>query len=330
MGKARGLTLFVVLLLPTSLLAQAWVPPKGELVFSVHYQWLKADEHLFSSDVLGSELTPVEELFGVDYTSVGQDFGKIDSHAIVMDADFAVTDKLALSGGLAFVQARWRGIPEDAEAELDDGTYHGDLQDARIGARYVAWNGSWMITPSATFVFPITSYPTVGHAVIGRGLKELQLGMNFGRLLNLGGLPRAYITGTYAYTIMEDLEMVSLDRSNLQLELGYFHRAMTFQVFGSWQKIHGGIEWARDISLHAHDLDGVLAAHDQAAATRDFQMGAAVSFQVNEVADLFVALNNTFWGANTHSGRTISFGVNYGFQAFGGIRPPSHGGNENP
>ena len=311
----------VFLLLPASLLAQAWVPPKGELFFSVSYQWLKADKHLLSSDVLGPELTPIEELYGVDFDSVAQDFGKIDSQAVVLDADIAVTDKLALSGGLAFVQGRWRGVPADADSAWDDGTYHGHFQDARIGARYAALNGSWMLTPSADFVFPLTDYPIMGHSVIGRGLKELQLGVNVGRILNLGGIPRAYVQGRYAYAIIEDVETVSLDRSNLQLELGYFHRAMTFQVFGSWQKVHGGIDWAQHISPHASDLAAVVGVHDQAAQTRDFELGGAVTFHISDAADLLVALNNTLWGANTHSARTVTFGITYGFRAFGGIGP---------
>ena len=117
----------------------------------------------------------------------------------------------------------------------------------------MALNGTRVLTPSATFVLSVTDYPVIGHAAIGRKLKELQLGVNFGRLLNIGGMPRAYIQGSYAYTIVEDLDIVSLDRSNVVLSGGYFHRAITLQVIGSWQNIHGGIDWAHDIGQR-HDL----------------------------------------------------------------------------
>ncbi len=175
----------VFLLLPTGLIAQeeAWVPPKGELFWSVRYQWYKADDHLFSSDVLGPELTPLEELQGVDFDSAALDLGKMESQLIVLDADIGITDKLALTGGLAFVQGKYTQSGSGGpEGPIDDGAFHGNFQDARIGVRYMALNGSWVLTPSATFVLPVTDYPIIGHAAIGRGLKELQLGVNFGRL----------------------------------------------------------------------------------------------------------------------------------------------------
>ncbi len=320
------LAALVFLLLPTSLLAQeeAWVPPKGELFWSIRYQWYKADDHLFSSAVLKPELTPWEARRGIDLDSTHRDSGKMESHVIVLDADIGITDKLALSGGLAFVQSKYtQSGTGGPEGPTDDGAFHGNFQDARIGVRYMVLNGTWVLTPSATFILPVTDYPIRGHVAIGRGLKELQLGANFGRLLNIGGVPRAYIQGSYAYTIMEDLDIVSLDRSNVVLSGGYFHRAITLQVFGSWQNIHGGIDWAHDIRA-SPDLGEISETHDQAAATRDFQLGGAVSFHVSEAADLFVAVNNTLWGANTYNGRTLSFGVTYGFKAFGGIRTPGN------
>jgi hypothetical protein len=248
----------------------------------------------------------------------------MESQVIVMDADIGITDKLALSGGLAFVQGKYTqsgtGKPE---GPTDDGTFHGNFKDARFRVRYMALNGSWVLTPSATVVLPITDYPIKGHAAIGRKLKELQLGVNFGRFLNIGGVPRAFVQGSYAYTIMEDLDIASLDRSNLVLKGGYFHRAITLQVLGSWQNIHGGIDWIHDLG-HRDDLREAGDIHDQAAATRNFQMGGSISFHVSEAADLFIGLNNTLWGANTYNGRTLSFGVMYGFKAFGRIRTPGN------
>ena len=323
--RSVALSVLVCLLLPMGLLAQeeAWVPPRGELFWSIRYQWYEADKHLVSSAVLGPERTPWEVRRGVDLETTERDLGKMASQVIVMDADIGITDRLALSGGLAFVQGKWtQSGTGRSEGPTDDGTFHGNFQDARIGVRYMALNGSWVFTPSATFVLPVTDYPIRGHAAIGRGLKELQLGVNFGRLLNIGGVPRAYIQGSYAYTIMEDLDIVSLDRSNAVLSGGYFHRAITLQVIGSWQNIHGGIDWAHDI--HAGpDLEEIVETHDQAAATRNFLMGGGgVSFHVSEAVDLLVSLNNTLWGANTYNGRTLSFGATYGFQAFGGIGRP--------
>lgn len=327
--RGPALVLLILALSPASLLAQAWVPPKGELYFDITYQWLRADDHLYSDEVLGPELTPLETLFG-DLQSTSQDEGRIRSHAILMNADIGITDRLALSGGLAFVQAKFvptgpASFPENPD--IDDGAFHGDFQDARLGARYVLLDGSWVLTPSATVVLPVTDYPVLGHAAIGRNLKEAQFGVNVGRFMNIGGAPRAYLHGNYTYAVMEDTEIASLDRSNLQLELGFLHRAFTVQVFGAWEKIHGGIEWHNlgghhdSLGDHEDPFEAVNGIHDQVAATRDFQLGGAVTFHVSDAADLFVALNDTVWGANTHDAGTLTFGVSWGLQAFGGIGP---------
>lgn len=315
--RALGCSL-LVLLLPATARSQAWLPRPGEAVFTVNYQWLQADDHLFGDSVLGSELTPLELRRGRDFTSTVQDYGPVTSHAVIFDGDVGITDRLALSGGLAFVQAKWvqGGYGLQENPTVDDGAYHGSLQDARIGARFVALDSDWKLTPSASFIFPTRDYPVFGHAAIGRGLNELQLGMNFGRLLSIYSA-RAYVQGHYFYALMENpSDEISVDRSFLQMDLGFFYRAVTFQVSGIWQRVHGGIDWAQDIGPHVQT--SLLRAHDQAAAATDFHMGGSVWFELTETTDVYVAVNQTLWGANTHAGTTLTFGFNVGARLWGG------------
>ena len=84
MRRVLALSVLVCLLLPTGLLAQeeVWVPPKGEIFWSIRYQWYKADDHLLSRAVLKPELTPLEQLQGVDFDPAARDLGQMESHRL--------------------------------------------------------------------------------------------------------------------------------------------------------------------------------------------------------------------------------------------------------
>ena len=199
----------LALLIPASALAQgAWVPRKGEGVFSISSQWLEADRHLVDS----SGTSPLEEWFGIDYDSNSVDWGKLESMAVVLDADVGVTDRLAVTGGLAFMAPRYTGNLPDGPG--DDGDFHGSIQDARIGARFVAVNeGPWAVTPFAAFVFPTTDYAIRGHTAPGLGLKELQVGATVGRLIDIGGLSEALASGSLLLRIHGECERGNRTRS---------------------------------------------------------------------------------------------------------------------
>ena len=234
--------LFVlILLIPGRALAQgAWVPRQGEAAFSINYQWLDAKRHAADN----SGLSPFEAWFGLDFDSNEiEDFGRLSALSMVLDAEVGVTDRLTLTGGLAFTTARYLGdVPE---TPLDDGQFHGSVQDARIAARYAAVNdGTWSVTPFAAFVFPATDYAVFGQTAPGLGLNELQVGAAVGRLLDIRGSPRAWFQGAYYYAFMENVsEEITVDRSNLILELGYFvNERLSVNLLTNWQKVHGGIE----------------------------------------------------------------------------------------
>ena len=175
--------LFVVLILiPASALAQgAWLPGEGRASFAISYQWLNASNHIFSSAVEGSELSPIEEWLGFDFPSkVDPGSGTSQSMAVVLDADIGITDRLAVFGGLAFIAPRYLGAFPYPTVPGDDGKFHGTFQDARIGARFAAVDdGSWMVTPFAAVVFPTHDYPVLGHSAPGVGLKQRLGGRGF-------------------------------------------------------------------------------------------------------------------------------------------------------
>ncbi len=234
--------LFVLLILlpPASALAQAaWGPSQGEAFFSISYQWLDAKRHALDN----SGLSPFEDWLGQYFDSNEiEDFGRLSALSMVLDAEVGVTDRLTLTGGLAFTTARYLGDVPETPTDAD-GQFHGAVQDARIAARYAAVNdGTWSVTPFAAFVFPATDYAVFGQTAPGLGLNELQVGAAVGRLLDIRGSPRAWFQGAYYYAFMENVsEAINVDRSNLILDLGYFVNErlsvnlLTKLAKGSWR-----------------------------------------------------------------------------------------------
>src|SRR5205085_11269279 len=123
MRSFRGLSLLWAVSL--SSLAQAWLSPKGDGVVTVLYQ--------NNIDRLHS--------FGDGRT---KDRGHTYLDAMFVNTDFSLTDRLAVSVNLPFIAGKYvgpfphllvRGEPSTAVV-LDDGNYHGGLQDFRFNVRY--------------------------------------------------------------------------------------------------------------------------------------------------------------------------------------------------
>ena len=315
MDKLRAVPFLLaplMLLGPADALAQgAWVPAKGELIVTPTFQYLDAGKHLFSDSVL----------FGVDRGSKSLDFGTVQSQVFVLDIDFGVTDRLAVNGALAYVGARYidDGVFGGPEGPRDDGTWNNGFQDGRIGVRYTAFdNGTWVLTPSAYYGFPTTDYATLGHAALGRRLNELRLGLEWARMLYFSGVPKAYLQGSLSYAFMENPEEASVDRSNLLVGFGYFFRYLTVHASTEYQNVHGGIDWAGDLRADAPRLGAIFGDHDRAAAADFWRLGGGVSVPISSSLEAYGSVATTLWGINTHKGTTITTGVSWRFQLYGG------------
>lgn len=315
----RNVAVALSALCPSAALAQTpWVPSRGEVALSTTYQWLDADRHLFSN-LTGPVLTPLEIANGMDYQSNSLDRGRVQSHALVIDGDVGITDRIALSGSLAFIAPRYRGaFPEQPSA--DNGVFHPTVQDVQVGARYMVKRNLWAVTPFAAFTTPIRDYEVLAHAAQGLGLTMLEVGTSVGRILLVDGGAKGYVQGTYGYSFTESpLEEISLNRSRATLEAGYFFGRISVQASTTWRRVHGGIEWS-DLGTGSHEH---FAGHDQAAATREWRYGAGVSIQLNDATSVEMSYGDFLRGANTHAAQVVSFGWTWGFQAFGG---PALGG----
>ena len=118
---------------------QAWLQPKGEGSFSLGFSHNFASEHL---DYQGNSLSPGD----MQWNGIGTDLG------------YSVTDRFAVRLSLPYMVSKYDGkFPHPARAghtNLDDGSWHGALQDFRGEVRFKATKGSITLTPFAALIVP--------------------------------------------------------------------------------------------------------------------------------------------------------------------------------
>ena len=158
-------TLGVLILLPATARAQAWVLPEGEGSVSILYHHIFVQDHVFSA-------------------GERHDVGHIRSQLLSADFEFGVTDRFSLRAVLPYVAARYtggsahvyRGEAPPGFEKLDDGTYHGTIQDLRVEARYGAREFPVAIAPFIAVNIPTHDYEFFAHSAPGLNMAELQIG----------------------------------------------------------------------------------------------------------------------------------------------------------
>src|SRR5881394_1323736 len=175
------LILITSLLLANVAFGQAWVPPKGEGEMALSYQNLFTKEH-FNGD--GSR------------------------------HDYGATDKLAVSLSVPYGFGKYDG-PFPHLLPIDNGDYHGALQDLHIGVRYNIGTHPFVFTPFLAIAFPSHHYEHFAHSAVGTDLWEVQMGINAGRRLD-PLLPNAYVQLRYSYALVQRVIGIRPNRSRIE------------------------------------------------------------------------------------------------------------------
>jgi hypothetical protein len=242
-----------------------------------------------------------------------QDRGPTRLNTASIGLFYGITDRLAVSVDVPYVASKFTLAPglapnaHDLAAHMDDGQYHGTYQDFHAAVKYNALRGAVMVTPFFELTIPTHHYETFGHSAPGKYLRESRVGVNIGRLLN-PILPRAYFDLRYAYSFVQDLEGMNLDRNNVDLEVGYFLKpTVAVRAIGSVQKTMGGVE-----SLVPPDSP-FFPNHDRLERGHYFRMGGGVSFALSRQMDLYLLLVTTVSGKNIQAFTALGIGVGWNF-----------------
>jgi hypothetical protein len=215
---------FLTLSTAPPLAAQSWLPLDGETILSFSFHATNYEGHRLSNGD--------KEEFLPSYSRVA-----------LVNIDYGITNRLAFTARIPYVFTRNGPDPSPiwGNTGLDDGFWHGNLQDYAFKLRYAAMVVPVAMTPFVLYSIPSHSYETQYEAAPGRGLQELIVGTDFGGLLR-PLTSRGFFEARLSYAFVEELAGVSTDRLNGGLALGYFVTpTVSAIVNGSFQNTYGGL-----------------------------------------------------------------------------------------
>ena len=261
--------LFLLLAVPAAALAQAWLSPQGEGTVGVFYQYTFDRLHSYSDGRT-------------------QDRGHTFFDSLLLDTDFSLTDKLAVRASVPYVMATYAGThphqtirgDTGTNVTIDDGAYHGALQDYRFNLRYSVSNGELKVAPFVEGIVPSHSYATFGHAAVGMDLREFRMGVNVGRRLQ-PILPNAFFQARYTFGFSQEAANVAPKRSYGEFQLGYLvTRKLSLQFAASSIFSHNGI--LDDYTLFPGNLTQLeWLNHDRIAKVKLIDLGVTAGYSFN-------------------------------------------------
>lgn len=286
---------------PSPLAAQAFTPPKGLGAVTVAWQYVDNTGHRFSDGFLLAR-------------------GQSATQSGLVELDYGVTDRLSATAGIPYVFAKYTGaMPPPSRLPVDAcGCWHSSFQDLSLAARYRFGNETWAVTPVVRYVRPSHDYAYEGEAVVGRNLREAQVGVSAGARLT-GFLSRASVQAGYTYSFVEKpLTDVSIDRSDGFVQLGYaLKRRLYVHAVGNGQRTHGGLRIGSPTG-NPFPPPGELntperfAQRDRVLSVNYWQVGGGLSYAAGPV-DVFASITKYVWGRNAHNGQAYTLGATWYF-----------------
>jgi hypothetical protein len=287
MTALRSLTIAIAL--PLALMGQVWLSPKGEGVVTALYQ--NDIERLHS--------------YGDGRT---RDRGHTTLDATYLETDFSLTDKLAVKVSVPFIEGKYvgsnphllvRGQPSTAVA-LDDGNYHGGLQDFRFQVRYLLRERGWRVAPFVLANLPSHDYSVFAHAATGINETEYRVGVSVGRRLD-PLLKKAFLQGQYAFGMSPLVAAgVAPKRSYGELQLGYLLNSR-FSIQGSSVLLysHNGINFDYNLWPNNVTVEQYLN-HDRISQSKLLDAAVSFSYRLSPSMSLFASAGHSYWGTNGH------------------------------
>ena len=288
MRSVKLLALLPALAIPQ--FAQAWLSPQGEGTVTMLYQ------------------NDIERLhaFGDGRT---KDKGHTYLDGIFVGTDFSFTDRLAVTVSLPYIAGMYvgssphllvRGDPS-TEVALDNGHYHGGLQDFRFNVRYSLSQRALKIVP---FFQADDTQPRLSHARARRG-RSRRAGVSHGRergaASEIPSCRRHSLQGQYAFG-MSPLVAANIapKRSYGEVQLGYLlSRHITLQGSSVLTWSNNGLDF--DYNLFPNNLTGEqYLNHDRISRAKLLDAAGTIAYQVNRSTNFLLSVGHSFYGTNTH------------------------------
>lgn len=285
---------------PSAVTAQAFTLPQGVGAVTLAWQYVDNTGHRLSDGFIRRA-------------------GQSVTTSVDFEVDYGVTDRLSATLEIPYVFAKYTGdMPPPSGLPVDAcGCWHSTFQDLSLAARYRLGDERWAVTPLLRYVQPSHDYAYQGEAVVGRDLRELQVGVDLGARL-AGLLPKASVQAGYTYAVVEKVLDIPLDRSNAFMGLGYSPtRSFYVHAEGIWQRTHGGLR-AGSVTGDPFPLPGELntperfAQRDRILRVNNWKVGGGVSYAAG-LFDVFATFTKYVSGTDSHDGQAYTIGVTWYF-----------------
>ena len=297
--------LVTLALLPSSLaFAQAWVNAKGELSLALRSDFQEAPGVWHGSTLVTGIAT--------------------EAFNDAVSAEYVPFEHLALGATLNANGVRYSGQQGAVNGVIlnhgsqDDGSFHWNVTDLEVDARYQAYEGAVTLTPALHFRTPVTGYEEKGYASAGSHLMEGGAGLYLGRY-GLG-LEDLVLQTSYTFTYVEKYtkggaatEQYRVNRSDADLSLSYVINGKFIVGAGAaFRYTHDGFDLADYNALLTSEPNSMLKTfHDPVLKVRYFAPTAIASYQLSQAWSLAARFAAVVWGESTSN--AISFGLTLGW-----------------
>lgn len=156
--------------------------------------------------------------------------GDVDTRAAILGLSYRFAERWSVETRVPYVRRRHIGFlshnpallqpPRPGLPVLDNGDWHGGLQDASLTLRFDAYDEAMLVRPFLSLSIPTRNYPFFGNSAIGTRLHRAHLGVEVVRPI---GLSDFYWRGQYGYEVIErSYERINTDARHAELELGWY------------------------------------------------------------------------------------------------------------
>ncbi len=223
----------------------------------------------------------------VNTTTGKVDIGTNDTHSMLFEVEFSLNDRWELFGSLPFITKRYNGsnphnpatlLGNVNESFIDDGDYHSDFQDLKIGVRYsMLTSRFFQIKPFVSYGTPTNDYPIYAHASVGQRFEKLNIGAVISYMPWFSDF---YYGVTVTRVFSEKTQGVNIDRWLLDGEIGYFLNPR-LAVKGFFVGRHGnGQKFPDDFPPPRNDTHWY--EHERLLAVEHVLLGAGFDWALSE------------------------------------------------
>ena len=233
------------------------------------------------------------------------DIGNASTRSAYFQFDYAVSDRWLLSFGLPYIKKKFDGAPTHDPLALepprpdvpflDDGQYHGYLQDLLFGVHYLWSSQPLLLQPFVNVLIPSHEYPHFAQAAVGQNLWKVEMGLELTHYLPFSDW---YYRLAGSYTVVEQTIGVNVNHFRLNGKLGYFlSPRMSANVFFQAKDGRGD----KGTKFPPSNRTGEpWYQHDRTSKHSYLNLGMGTDWLLGEHYELSASVLTTVWGDTVH------------------------------